>query len=253
MERFTEYRNFADAPVLETRASDDGDTLKITGYGAVFNKWYPIFGFKERVAPGAFTKTLRENPDVRGMFNHSPDFLLGRTKSGTMDVHEDRKGLAYEIRADAQVSHAKSVARMIQRGDVDGSSMAFFVHGQEWEENKDGSPKTRTITEIELIETGPVTMPASPSTTAKIQRALEVTGIDYDAIQGLVVKNRAGFRMSSAEDDLIARTIAQLERLRSEPESIRTEPSTSLSPAEALKYSEAAWALRKRLVAAIAA
>lgn len=253
MQRFQETRSWGDHPLFVARAAEEEDGIRISGYGSVFGRWYNVYGFKERVAPGAFTKTLQEHPDIRGMFNHDPNFLLGRTKSGTMEVYEDRKGLKYDILADKEDPQAQSVARKIARGDVDGSSMAFFVHDDDWEENKDGSPKTRTITEIELIETGPVTMPASPATTAKIQRALEESGIDYEAINGLVVKSRGGFRLSAADDDLLDRTIAQLERLRSEPETIHSEPSTSLSPEEAQKYSEAAWAMRKRWLAALAA
>lgn len=245
MERIYETRSWPGAPV-ETRQEDD--VIRITGYGAVFNKQYKVMGFKEQVSPGAFTKTLVDNPDIRGMFNHSPDFLLGRTKSGTMTVEEDKRGLHYEILADAQDPQAASVARKIQRGDVDGSSMAFFVHQEEWEE-KGGKPTLRTIKEVELIETGPVTMPASPSTTSKIQRALDQTGIDFEAITGLAIKRRAGFSLDMAEEDLIARTIDRLERLKADPESAIGH---SLSPAMATKYSRAAWALRTRELVALA-
>ena len=216
---------------MEARAeSGDDDIIRITGHGAVFNKPYEVFGFTERIAPGAFKKTLKENPDIRGMFNHDPNFLLGRTAAGTMEVKEDRAGLLYEIRADALDPQAQSVARKIQRGDVDGSSMAFFVHKQETEFDKDGFLKERTITEVELIETGPVTMPASPSTTVKIQRAIQETGIDYDALQGIMVKQRAGGRLSESDDCLIHRTLEFLEHLRSEPGVTHSDSSTSLKP-----------------------
>lgn len=230
------------------RTAKTDDAIQIAGMGAVFNSWYPVYGFKERVAPGAFAKTLRENPDIRGMFNHDPNFLLGRTKSGTMTVEETDKGLAYDIQADPDDPQAQSVARKIARGDVDGSSMAFFVHKEEWKEDH-GKPIERTITEVELIETGPVTMPASPSTTAKIQRSFDETGIDYDALRGLVVMRRAGFRLTMAQDDLIAKQIAQLERLKSEPDSLEHHSDTGTSPG----YGGAAWAMRKRLIDALAA
>lgn len=248
MPRIQETRSWNIFPECQARAieSEEDDFIRITGYGAVFHKTYDVHGMKERIAPGAFAKTLNGSPDIRGMFNHDPSFLLGRTKSGTMDVIEDKRGLAYEIRADKLDPQAQSVSRKIARGDVDGSSMAFFAVNQEWEE-KDGKPTLRTITEIELIETGPVTMPASPSTTAKIQRALDEHGIDLDALTGIAVKRQAGFRLSMAEDDLIARTIDRLERLKSDPSDI----GTAASPAMAPKYAAAAWALRSRLVASL--
>ena len=248
MEVIKEELSVHGAPTVETRAADDGgdsNIIKIGGYGAVFNKTYKVHGFKERVAPGAFTKTLAEQPDVLGMFNHSPNHLLGRTSSGTMDVSQDEKGLAYEIRASKRSSVANDVVDAIERGDVNGSSMAFFVHREEWEE-KDGKPQVRTIKEIELIETGPVVMPASSATSSKIQRALEETEIDFEALMGLAIKRRAGFRLEAAEDDLVAQTIKRLERLKADPESATEHP---LSPAMALEYSRAAWTLRTRMAA----
>lgn len=248
MEQLLETRSLCLCPEMEARAVEEADFIRISGYGAVFHRKYDVFGFKERIAPGAFVKTLQESPDIRGMFNHDPNFILGRTKAGTMDVTEDKKGLPYEIRADKQDPQAISVARKIARGDVDGSSMAFFVRKEDWEKDSDGRPKLRTITEIELVETGPVTMPASPSTTAKIQRSLEETGIDFEALTGFAIKRRAGFSLSMAEEDLVARTIERLERLKADPESATR---TSLSPAAALKWREAAWASQKRLVASL--
>ena len=245
MDRILEHRNVYITPEMETRAENDAEFIRITGYGAVFSKKYRVMGFSEQIAPGAFTKTLADNPDVRGMFNHSPDFLLGRTKSGTMDVEEDKRGLRYEIRADKLDPQAQSVARKIERGDVDGSSMAFFVHQEEWEE-KGGKPSLRTIKEVELIETGPVTMPASPSTTSKIQRALDETEIDFETVTRLAIMRRAGFPLRAADLDFIAQTIERLERLKADPESVTEH---SLSPVEALKYSRAAWTLRARMAA----
>lgn len=252
MERFQEFRSLQFEEMV-ARAETSDDVIKIAGYGAVFNRWYDVWGFRERIAPGAFAKTLKESPDIRGMFNHDPNFLLGRTKAGTMDVSEDGKGLRYEIRADAADPQAQSIGRKIARGDVDGSSMAFFVHAEEWEKSSDDKPDKRTITEIELIETGPVTMPASPSTSAKIRRAQELSGIDYDAIAGLIVKNRAGFRLTEAESDLVKRTIEALEHLKSEPDhdEHHSDTGTAWSPITAQKYRAAALGLRKRLIATL--
>jgi len=244
-ELIEEHRNVQIALSMETRAESDESVIKIAGYGAVFNSKYSVMGFREQIADGAFTKTLKDQPDIRGMFNHSPDFLLGRTKSGTMTVEEDKRGLRYEILADPRDPQAQSVARKIQRGDVDGSSMAFFVHREEWEE-KDGKPSLRTIKEIELIETGPVTMPASPATTSKIERSIEETGINFEALTGFAIKRRAGFTLDAVEEDLVAQTIERLERLKTDPESVTEHP---LSEVQATEYMRAAWTLRTRMAA----
>ena len=215
MERILEQRDLTVFPEMIARAETTEEFIRIQGYGSVFNKPYEVWGIKEVVEAGAFEKTLRENPDIRGMFNHSPDFLLGRTKSGTMDVEEDAKGLRYEIRADAKDPQAISVARKITRKDVDGSSIAFFVHRDEWERDKDGRPLKRILKEIELIETGPVTMPASPATSAKVKRSAEI-GYD-DALVAVMVMHRAGFRLNSAQEELLHQTIETLERLKTAP------------------------------------
>ena len=235
---------------MQVRAEHADDIIKFTGRGAVFDRWYTVFGFKERVARGAFRKTLQENADIRGMFNHDPNYLLGRTKSGTMDVFEDRVGLAYEIRADPLDPQAQSVSRKIARGDVDGSSMAFFAAKDEWKQDSEGRPTHRTLLEIELIETGPVTMPASPSTTAKIARASQEAGIDIDALQGFIVRTRAGFALAGEEQDLVGQWIENLKRLTTlEPDHREHHSSgTPWSPTEALKNRGAALALRNRLL-----
>ena len=251
MKRLLENRSLNQFAEMQARAETDGDIIRVSGHGAVTGKWYPVYNFQERVAAGAFSKTLQENPDIRGMFNHNPDFLLGRTKSGTMDVEEDKRGLRYEIRADALDPQAQSVARKIGRGDVDGSSMAFFTIKEDWLEEK-GKPVKRTILELELLETGPVTMPASTSTTAKIARAMQETGIDYDAINGAIVKKRAGFGLSMAEEDQIDRTLEFLSRLKSEPGHLTAHSDgTSDTPSDEVVRSlqEAAFGLRKRVAA----
>lgn len=221
-----EYRNF-DWFDPEIRAETDDGIINITGYGAVFNKWYPVYDFQERVAPSAFNKTLRDNPDIRGMFNHDPNYLLGRTESGTMTVETDRKGMRYAIKADAQDPNSASVARKIERGDVDGSSMMFFVIKDEWQtktENGIETPTKRTITELQLIETGPVVLPASPTTTAKVKRMAQSTGLDFEELEGIFIKFRAGFLPQGEQSELVKRSIETLNQL------LEAEPVKAIVP-----------------------
>lgn len=157
-------RRFIPKGAGEVRAAkrDDG-RVGIVGTAAVVESLSDeIFGFREKIAAGAFASALKTS-DVRGLFNHDPNFVLGRVKSGTMTLRADDKGLHYEI-AELPESRA-DVAEAIQRGDVDGNSFAFTVEKDEWEYKKDGTA-IRTITEFgELFDVGPVTYPAYPSTT----------------------------------------------------------------------------------------
>lgn len=242
MERILERRTLGEFPELITRADGEDDgTIRISGYGSVFNKAYKVWGISEVISPGAFTKTLQENPDIRGMFNHDPNYLLGRTKSGTMTVSEDERGLLYEIRASTKNPQSIAVADMITRKDVDGSSMAFFVIKDEWERDKDQRPVKRTIKEIELIETGPVTMPASPATSAKVKRA---TGSYREEIRSFLMVLRANdFPMTEAElalledSELVASHSEKAEPAESHSEDTPPNTSTLL---------RAAWSKRRR-------
>ena len=75
----------------------DEDKNMITGYAARFNVWSePICGmFLEKIRKGAFAKTIKE-ADIRSLFNHDPNYILGRTANGTLLLEEDNKGLHYD-------------------------------------------------------------------------------------------------------------------------------------------------------------
>ena len=77
-------------PVSEFRAIEDDKGLRhIVGYAAVFNSFSEeMYGFREKIAPGCFTKTIKED-DVRALWNHDSNHVLGRNKSGTLTLSED--------------------------------------------------------------------------------------------------------------------------------------------------------------------
>ncbi|CAM8525464.1 HK97 family phage prohead protease [Enterobacter kobei] len=81
----------------EVRAEQQGEQpMRIIGYGSVFNsRSEPLWGFREIIKPGAFDDVLGD--DIRGLFNHDPNFILGRSTSGTLNVSVDDKGLRYDI------------------------------------------------------------------------------------------------------------------------------------------------------------
>jgi HK97 family phage prohead protease len=113
---------------LEVRA----DGKSIAGYAAVFNSETDIGGmFREKIAPGAFAPSL--NADVRALWNHDTNHVLGRTKAGTLRLSEDAHGLAVEIDLpDTQA--ARDLRENMRLGNVDGMSFGFRVTKQEWDE-----------------------------------------------------------------------------------------------------------------------
>lgn len=164
-------RRFVPRAQAEVRATKGADGKRgIVGTGAVFNTLSDvIFGFREKIALGAFDKALAVS-DVRGLFNHDPNYVLGRVKPGTMRVWVDGAGLQYEV-PEMPASRA-DVVEAIDRGDVDGNSFSFTVERDEWDYTTE--PATRTILEFgELFDVGPVTYPAYPATTVS-SRAKEM-------------------------------------------------------------------------------
>ena len=159
------------AEVRVAKQTDDDDSPhEIRGYAAVFYNGTPETEFKlfddmvERIMPGAFDDVLAGNPDVRGLFNHDPDHLLGRTSAGTMSLSVDGKGLAYSITL-GDTTVARDVAKHVQRGDIDGSSFAFRVQSERFR-TEDGID-IREIEKVEpLFDCGPVTYPAYVGTAA---------------------------------------------------------------------------------------
>lgn len=148
------------AACLEVR-SETTERPTIAGYAAVFNHWADIGGFREQIAPGAFTKTLQE-ADVRALVNHDANYVLGRTKSGTLRLWEDEHGLAFEVDP-PEAQWAQDLMASIRRGDVDQMSFGFRAIKDRWEGDE------RTLLEVALYDVSVVTFPAYAETEAHLR------------------------------------------------------------------------------------
>lgn len=154
----------------------DKEPVRMVGHAAVFNQEIEIGRwFRERVAPGAFSRAIKED-DVRALFNHDPNFVLGRNTAGTLLMDEDRVGLAIQIfPPDTQVARDLTVS--MERGDVSQMSFGFRVRKEQWDESDKDMP-LRTLLEVELFDVSPVTFPAYPTTDVGL-RALEAYRKDH--------------------------------------------------------------------------
>lgn len=146
----------------EVRAEQQSDQpTRIIGYGSVFNsRSEPLWGFREIIKPGAFDDVLSN--DVRGLFNHDPNFILGRSASGTLALSVDERGLQYNITApDTQMIRDLVIAPML-RGDISQSSFAFQVarDGDNWYEDEEGIVIREINKFSRLYDVSPVTYPA---------------------------------------------------------------------------------------------
>ena len=154
---------------LEFRNADDG-TVKVSGYAAVFNEPADIGGyFTEEIAPGAFSNALQRGDDVVFLVNHD-GLPLARTRSGTLDLKEDNKGLFMSAELDTDDPDVSQIVPKMKRGDLDKMSFAFYPTKQEWDES--GEIPKRTISDLDLFDVSIVTTPAYEGTDIGL-RSLE--------------------------------------------------------------------------------
>ena len=187
----------------------NGGVLRAGGYAARFGSISQnLGGFVERIAHGAFAKTIQE-ADIRALFNHDPNKVLGRNRSGTLRLEEDTSGLAYEIDLpDTMVG--RDLATLLERGDVSGSSFGFRAITDEWGETDSGFP-LRTLTQAALRDVGPVTFPAYTDASSSLRSLAEARSLDLadlikaaadDRLQDLLADGSSEEeRMDDAEED----------------------------------------------------
>lgn len=150
----------------------EGDAKKLEGYAAVFGRETVIGDFfREVIEPGAFASAIKGG-DVRGLFNHDPNYVLGRTAAKTMRLEEDKAGLRYVIDP-PDTTLGRDVMALVARGDITGSSFGFTVKRDSWTRpSKPGELPLRTIHEVDwLRDVGPVTFPAYEETSVQARDA----------------------------------------------------------------------------------
>jgi HK97 family phage prohead protease len=165
---------------MQMRAEETSDGLTLRGYATTFDSEYEITDalgtYVERVAPGAFTRTLDHGADVRLLINHD-GLPLARTKSGTLALEQDDTGLLCEARLDGESPLVRSLKSAMDRGDADQMSFAFRVVKQDWNDDY----TDRTIREAQLFDVSVVTYPANPATSVSLRTAASLRGLDLEA------------------------------------------------------------------------
>lgn len=155
---------------LETR---DGKPDAITGYASVFYDGSPGTEYelgpnmKERIMPGAFDNVMLERHDVIGLYNHDPNYVLGRSDAGTMRLSVDHRGLHYFIDP-PNTQYARDLKESLRRQDIPGSSFSFKATKETF--SREGMNKIREIRSAHVYDVGPVAMPAYKGTTAQVSK-----------------------------------------------------------------------------------
>jgi uncharacterized protein len=112
--------------------------------------------FRERIMPGTFTRSLKSGADVKFLFNHDPNYLLGRTKSGTLQLQDTPTGLRFKCQLDPNNTDHQNVYRMVKRRDLSECSFAFVpsASGQTYDQVTENGKRftRRTVTDADLFD-----------------------------------------------------------------------------------------------------
>jgi len=163
-----------DVETLDTR----GRT--VVGYASVYNTLSEdLGGYRETIAAGAFRDVLTS--DVRALLNHDANEVLGRTKSGTLRLFDEQRGLRFELDLpDSPLG--QNVRESVRRGDLDGASFRFVVGDEDWND------ELRTITRVEqLLDVTLATFAAYPAASVELrtrqpkkEEQVETTEVDNE-------------------------------------------------------------------------
>jgi HK97 family phage prohead protease len=197
---------------FEIRASEiDPDKMTFTGYAAVFNSPSEPLPFTEYIMPGAFKRSLKSRNQIKLFVNHNMDRVLASTRSGTLKLSEDSKGLLAEAQL-PPTTDGRDLSILMQRGDVNSMSFGFSVpaRGDKWSD--DGMK--RELHQIRLHEVSIVTgFPAYEATTATV-RAIDAlatrTGIDPDKLADALTRLEAGETLQTDHAGIINEAVEKL-------------------------------------------
>lgn len=205
MPRTREVRAFPLTDLQIRAADDEAARLQFRGRAIVYDSLSEdMGGWRERIVPGAATRTLAQSPDVRFLINHDPNLLLARTAAGTATLVEDDGGVLVEADM-ADVSYARDLAVSLERGDITQMSFGFWVTADGWQGN------THEVFGIDLDggDVSAVTYPAFAATSAELRSAAaRATGQaarepDPEQVTRALAEMRAGKVLSASNRQLV--------------------------------------------------
>jgi uncharacterized protein len=176
---------------------EDGKKM-IRGHAAVFNTETDLGWFRERIAPGAFSESIGKD-DVRALFNHDSNFVLGRNKAGTLTMKEDDRGLYVEIEP-PDTQHARDLVTSIERGDISQMSFGFQTIRDSWDTQENQVKDLRTLEKVKLWDVSPVTFPAYTETDVAVRShdcwsQSQAKPLKYKPFKAALMKRRLSLRL----------------------------------------------------------
>lgn len=199
-----------DITVEDFEIREDSDGMSFTGYAAVFNSDSQPLPFIEQIAPGAFKRSLTARNNIRLLLNHDTSRVLATTRSKTMTLAEDGKGLLVNARL-PQTSYGIDTAIALREKLIDSMSFGFSVPrgGDSWSE--DGS--RRTLREVRLHEVSVVTFPAYEATSASVRdysRLASRASVDVDELTAAIDALAAGEQLSPQAAQMLMNVVGTL-------------------------------------------
>lgn len=232
-------RHYIESVKAEFRTTEKDGQRYIEGYAAVFDTPADIAGmFTEYVRKGAFTKTIQEN-DIRALFNHNPDYVLGRNKANTLVLEQDTKGLFFSALA-PNTSYSNDLIESINRNDVSQCSFGFQTIKQNWflekvalENGKLADRDARELLEVRLFDVSPVTYPAYEETSVSARDLFSIDGLDLDRVAKLIFRAENGLNLRDEDREFLNSTIRSLSQyMPEEPAADGGHSSSDGKPAE---------------------
>jgi HK97 family phage prohead protease len=203
---------------FEIREVEGTDGMTFEGYASVFNsESEDLGGFRETVAPGAFKRSLRSRNDIKLLFNHDTGAVLGSTRSGSMSLIEDDRGL--KVRATLpRTSLAMDVAELIRTGIIDSMSFGFSVIRDSW----DSGGTNRVLEAVRLHEVSIVAFPAYSGTAGTttmrgLDKVAQRANVDADELADALLKLEEGAELSVDEATMLSRVVDELKPATEEP------------------------------------
>lgn len=201
----------------ELRAVDESSNgMSFGGYAWRYNEPSLPLPFTERIAPGAFTRTLKSRNDIRAYYNHNDELLLGSTRAKTLRIEDRADGGYVEIDL-PDTELGRSTAYHIRRGDITGMSFGFSTVADEW--SADGNE--RTLNEVRLHEVSVVSgVPAYPTTTASVRNLKVIahrTEMDADVLADAMNALQAG-ELDDDQANILRTVVDRMTGKDSDPE-----------------------------------
>jgi len=162
-----------------TRAEEDEAENVIEGYFALYEQETELFkNTYEIISRGAFDNTIKN--DIRALWNHNTQYVLGRSKNGSLQLKVDEKGLFGTIKL-PKTQYAEDLYELVKRGDIDQCSFGFNILDEDLEELANGGYRWR-MKDIDLHEISVVTFPAYENTTVQA-RSKQIEQIETRKLQ----------------------------------------------------------------------